>query len=78
MQTEVASPASNKLIHDFQIIILAGGSGRRLRPMTSDDMPKALLPVANRVLLSYQLEFVSKLMFPEVCHVKATANSYTT
>eukprot|EP01127_Copromyxa_protea_P024528 TRINITY_DN9718_c0_g1_i1.p1 TRINITY_DN9718_c0_g1~~TRINITY_DN9718_c0_g1_i1.p1 ORF type:complete len:449 (+),score=104.78 TRINITY_DN9718_c0_g1_i1:1-1347(+) len=67
MQSSSSPPqAAKRLIHDFQIVILAGGSGRGLRPMTSDQMPKALLPVANRVLLSYQLEFVSKLGFPEV------------
>jgi NDP-sugar pyrophosphorylase family protein len=66
MQATVAEGGPKKLIHDFQVVILAGGSGRRLRPITSEEIPKALLPVANRELLSYQLEFVAKMGFPEV------------
>jgi choline kinase len=34
-------------MREFQVVILAGGSGSQLYPLT-EDIPKALLPVANR------------------------------
>jgi len=55
----------NKLIHDFQVIILAGGNARKLKPLT-DNIPKTLLSVANRKLLTYQLEFIARMGFKEV------------
>lgn len=42
-----------------QAVILAGGLGTRLRPLTFR-MPKALLPVVNRPLLSYELEWLRR------------------
>ncbi|XP_065879018.1 uncharacterized protein [Euphorbia lathyris] len=41
---------------DFQVVILAGGTSKKLVPLVSKEVPKALLPVANRPLLSYVLE----------------------
>ncbi|NLO74073.1 MAG: NDP-sugar synthase [candidate division WS1 bacterium] len=40
-------------------VILAGGLGTRLRPLTWH-LPKGLLPVANRPLLSYELEWLAR------------------
>ena len=37
------------------VIILAAGVGSRLRPLT-DDLPKALVPVAGSPILEYSLE----------------------
>lgn len=43
----------------MEIIILAGGLGKRLRPL-SEDIPKCMVPVNGRPLLDYQLEWISK------------------
>lgn len=49
---------------EFHPIILAGGYGSRLGVLVEDpSIPKALLPVANRPLLSYQLELLEKVGF---------------
>lgn len=38
-------------------LIIAGGEGERLRPLTSD-RPKAMIPVAGRPLVEHQLEWL--------------------
>ncbi|XP_039127768.1 translation initiation factor eIF-2B subunit gamma [Dioscorea cayenensis subsp. rotundata] len=43
---------------DFQVVVLAGGASKNLAPLVSEDIPKALLPVANRPVLSYVLELL--------------------
>ncbi|OVA20681.1 Bacterial transferase hexapeptide repeat [Macleaya cordata] len=43
---------------DFQVVVLAGGTSKNLAPLVSKDLPKPLLPVANRPLLSYTLELL--------------------
>ncbi|MBI2233375.1 MAG: nucleotidyltransferase family protein [Candidatus Aenigmarchaeota archaeon] len=43
----------------MEIIILAGGMGKRLRPL-SENMPKCMVPVNDRPLLDYQLEWLGK------------------
>ncbi|XP_008451049.1 uncharacterized protein LOC103492452 isoform X1 [Cucumis melo] len=43
---------------DFQVVVLAGGTSKNLVPLVSKELPKALLPVANRPVLSYVLELL--------------------
>ncbi|WOL15870.1 hypothetical protein Cni_G24651 [Canna indica] len=43
---------------DFEVVVLAGGASRSLSPLVSQEVPKALLPVANRPVLSYVLELL--------------------
>ncbi|KAJ3686172.1 hypothetical protein LUZ61_015336 [Rhynchospora tenuis] len=43
---------------DFQVVVLAGGTSDKLSPLVSKELPKALLPVANKPLLSYPLELL--------------------
>jgi translation initiation factor eIF-2B subunit gamma len=50
------------LVHDFQVVILPGGKGRRMHPL-NEDLSKGLLPVANRPLISYPLELLERAGF---------------
>jgi mannose-1-phosphate guanylyltransferase len=43
----------------MKAIVLAGGLGMRLRPLT-DDKPKALVPVKGRPISEYQIEWLMK------------------
>lgn len=43
----------------MKAIVLAGGLGMRLRPLT-DDRPKALVPVKGRPIAEYQVEWLMK------------------
>ncbi|MEE8369835.1 MAG: sugar phosphate nucleotidyltransferase, partial [Dehalococcoidia bacterium] len=43
----------------MQLVILAGGLGSRLRPLTQQ-VPKCLVPVNGRPFLEYQLELLSR------------------
>ncbi|GMY15975.1 translation initiation factor eIF-2B subunit gamma [Fagus crenata] len=45
---------------DFQVVVLAGGTTKNLIPIVSKEVPKALLPVANRPVLSYVLELLEQ------------------
>ncbi|MCG0238163.1 MAG: NTP transferase domain-containing protein [Firmicutes bacterium] len=44
----------------MQVVIMAGGEGRRLRPLTCD-RPKPLVPICGKPLLTYILEGVAAL-----------------
>lgn len=47
------------MIRDMQAVIMAGGEGSRLRPLTSN-MPKPMLPVANRPLMEHIIMLLRK------------------
>lgn len=50
---------------EFQAIVLAGGEGIALYPLTKDT-PKSLLPVDNKPLLWYQLDLLENSGFQKV------------
>ena len=43
----------------MQAIIIAGGQGKRLRPLTYD-LPKPIIPIFNRPFLHYQIELLKR------------------
>ncbi|CEP12948.1 hypothetical protein [Parasitella parasitica] len=49
-------------VSEFQAVVLAGyGSSNRLYPISEEDsMPKALLPVGNKPVISYTLDWLEK------------------
>ncbi|KAL5707746.1 hypothetical protein ACHQM5_018609 [Ranunculus cassubicifolius] len=51
---------------DFQVVILAGGISKNLAPIVSNEVPKPLLPVANRPVLSYILELLEASNFKDL------------
>lgn len=56
-------------VQEFQAVIFAPGSSPLLHPLTADasSAPKALLPVAGRPLLAYQLDLLAKAGFSGAC-----------
>lgn len=44
----------------MQVVIMAGGEGKRLRDITNDAIPKSLVEINNRPLLDHVLECVIK------------------
>lgn len=49
----------------MQIVILAGGLGMRLRPLTLT-VPKSMVPIHGRPFLEYQIEWVKQFGFDRV------------
>lgn len=44
---------------DIRAVIMAGGNGTRLRPLTCD-LPKPMVPVLNRPVMSYTIDLLKK------------------
>lgn len=55
----------------WQAVVLAGGDDKRLHPMTSSSV-KALLPVANKPLLSYSLRLLAAAGLKQCLVVRGT------
>jgi mannose-1-phosphate guanylyltransferase/phosphomannomutase len=53
------------MIRDMHAVIMAGGEGSRLRPLTSN-MPKPMLPIANRPLMEHIIGLLTRHGFREV------------
>ncbi|KAI8982067.1 nucleotide-diphospho-sugar transferase [Mycotypha africana] len=55
-------PKHHHRVSEFQAVVLAGyGSSNRLYPISEEEsMPKALLPVGNKPVISYTLEWLEK------------------
>ena len=49
-------------LSDIQVVILAGGLGTRLRPLT-EKIPKVLAPILGRPFLHFQLEYLRRAGF---------------
>ena len=59
------SEGSRNVEGSMQAVIMAGGEGSRLRPLTSN-MPKPMLPVANRPLMEHILLLLRRHGFTDV------------
>ncbi|TPX59870.1 hypothetical protein CcCBS67573_g09052 [Chytriomyces confervae] len=59
MNFELNGTGASPIVHskEFQAVILAG-SGSKLFPLVDKTCPKALLPIANKPMLFYQLEWL--------------------
>ena len=49
----------------MKAIILAGGRGRRLKPIT-DYIPKPLIPINNIPIIEWQIKYLKKFDISEV------------
>ena len=43
------------------VVIIAGGQGTRIKEKFSD-IPKSLIPIQNKTLLNYQIDYLKNLM----------------
>ncbi|KAI8340751.1 nucleotide-diphospho-sugar transferase [Chlamydoabsidia padenii] len=63
---------------EFQAVILAGyGSSNRLYPISEDDnLPKALLPVGNKPMIAYTLDWLEKAgIYDVIVIIQTTGNA---
>jgi len=55
----MSSISGIQTVPEFQVVLVIDYDDGRMFPLT-EDLPKCLLPVANRKLLSYQLDTLHK------------------
>ena len=64
-----------------QAVILAGGQGSRLRPHT-DTRPKAMIEIAGRCIVDYQIEWLAESGVTDVtvsaCHLHEVLSEHLT
>ncbi|KNA24342.1 hypothetical protein SOVF_016420 [Spinacia oleracea] len=60
---------------DFQVVVLAGGTSKNLVPLVSKEVPKALLPVGNRPLVSYVLDLLEQSNLKDIIVVVGGADA---
>jgi len=51
---------------EYQAVVLAGGTASKMYPLTNGDVSKHFLPIANRPMISYQIEMLEKASFRDV------------
>lgn len=56
---------------NFQVVVLAGGLSKKLYPLVSKDVPKALLPLGNKPVLSYVLELLEASNLKDIILIAA-------
>lgn len=62
----------------FQVVVMAGGLMKKLFPLVSKAVPKALLPVGNRPVLSYVLELLEASNLKDIIVVVAGEDAAVT
>src|SRR6516162_8223844 len=61
----IASPASRGRFDAVKAVIMAGGEGTRLRPLTSGQ-PKPMMPLANRPMMEHIVELLKRHGFEDI------------
>ncbi len=51
----------------MQAVIMAGGKGTRLTPITKDEIPKPMVPILGRPLLEWQIEALKRNGIDDIC-----------
>lgn len=51
----------------MKAVIMAGGEGRRLRPVTGSEMPKPLVPFLGRPLMEHIIMLLKRCGFDDIC-----------
>src|SRR5207248_5432482 len=60
-----AERGAGSLDHRMKAVIMAGGEGTRLRPLTSNQ-PKPMLPLANRPMMEHIVRLLKEHGFDEI------------
>jgi len=63
----------NLSLSEFQVVVMAGGLGNRMHPLT-EQIPKALIPIANKPMIAYSLMALERAGFSEAIVVAKTSH----